>query len=113
MNGRAIGRRLSVLSSGALLLPGEALAQADERYSFGMHDGWGMGSMLFGGFAMLVFWVLTIAVVVLVVRWLAGTASDTRRGEPRKTALDILKERFARGEIDQGEFEARRKALLE
>jgi putative membrane protein len=96
-----------------LLRPAEALAQASERYRFGMHDGWGMGSMLFGGFAMLVFWILTIAIIVLIVRWLVGSASDARREAPRKTALDILKERFAKGEIDQAEFEARRKALLD
>jgi putative membrane protein len=48
-------------------------------------------------------------VVVLVVRWLGGTSGGS--GNRPKAALDILEERFARGEIDKDEFEARRQAL--
>ena len=76
--------------------------------------GWGTGSMIFGGFAMIVFWAVTIAVIVLLVRWMSG-AEPLRRGErqPSKTPLEILKERFAKGEIDKDEFEERRKLLSE
>ncbi len=79
-----------------------------------MHDGWGMGSMIFGGFAMIVFWAVTITVIVLLVRWMSG-AEPLRRSErqPSKTPLEILKERFAKGEIDKDEFEERRKLLSE
>jgi Short C-terminal domain len=41
---------------------------------------------------------------------LAGQGSA---GPARPTPLDVLKERFARGEIDQEEFEVRRRALSE
>ncbi len=68
-----------------------------------------------GGFGifMLVFWVLIIAGIVLVVKWLfeqgrSGGASASS-GE---SALDILKKRYARGEIGKEEFDARKKDLL-
>ena len=45
---------------------------------------------------LLVFWGLVIAGPVLGVRWLAGQG----RGEGRDETLDILRQRYARGEID-------------
>jgi putative membrane protein len=91
-----------------------AIAQPNQdRYPF-MHDGWGAGTMIFGGFAMILFWVVTIAVIVLLVRRLAGAEPLSRRERmPSKTPLDILKERFAKGEIDKNEYEERRKILSE
>ncbi|MEQ8353927.1 MAG: SHOCT domain-containing protein [Kiloniellaceae bacterium] len=69
--------------------------------------GWFMGPLM-----MIVFLAVAIAVVVLLIRWLGrpghGGASPGLRG---KAALDILKERFARGEIDKEEFEERRRLL--
>jgi putative membrane protein len=86
---------------------------ARDGYGF-MHDGWGAGSMIFGGFAMIVFWAVTIALIVLLVRWLVGS-EPLRRAErgAGKTPLEILKERFAKGEIDKNEYEERRKLLSE
>ena len=71
--------------------------------------------MIFGPIMMIVVLAAIVAVVVLIVRWLGGgplgspTSSD-RHDSGR--AMEILKERFARGEIDKEEFEDRR-ALLE
>jgi putative membrane protein len=47
----------------------------------------------------------------LVVRWLGGVGGGPAQGSKPKAALDILEERFARGEIDKDEFEDRRRAL--
>ncbi len=72
---------------------------------------WGGGWwMLFGPLMMIVF----IVAIVLAVRWL-GTSGHGGASypSPGKTPLDILKERFARGEIDRDEFEERRRALGE
>ena len=65
--------------------------------------GWGMG---FGWPFMLLFWAGMIVAVVLIIKWLAGPT-----GTPRKTPLDVLKERYARGEIDQKEFEQKKRDL--
>jgi putative membrane protein len=51
-------------------------------------------------------------VVVLLVRWVGGPWQP-HHFPPSRTALDILKERFARGEIDKNEFEERRRVIGE
>jgi len=58
---------------------------------------------------------LVIAVAVLLVRWLGGPwqAGAPHQSPLARTPLDILKERFARGEIDKEEFEERRRILGE
>ncbi len=76
----------------------------DWMYGYGMGWGW------FGPILMIVFWVLVIAGIVYIVKVLAGGRSlPSAQGE---TPLDILKKRYARGEIDAEEF-ARRKRDLE
>lgn len=64
---------------------------------------WGFGS--FGFLWMTLFWVGLIALVV----WTVQQGND--RTENRPSALNILEERFARGEIDAAEFAARRSEL--
>jgi putative membrane protein len=68
--------------------------------------GWGM----YGGLPMLLWWGLVIVAIVLVVRWLF--ARGTTGGPPAQdSALTILRERYARGEISKEEFDARRRDL--
>ncbi len=95
----------------AALASGPAFAQGTfERGWMGDGFGWG-GMMVGGGLAMIVFWGGIILLVVLLARWMG---SGPRQGEshpPRQTALEILQERYARGEIDKAEYEERRKTL--
>lgn len=72
------------------------------------HGGW-----FFGPIMMVLILGIIVGVVVLLVRWLNGTR--TAPSEPRREerALDILKERFARGEIDKDEYEERRSIILQ
>jgi putative membrane protein len=77
-----------------------------------MMGGWGMG--WFGGIFMLLFWILVIAGLIYLIKWLIQTTkgnSGTNQGGS-SGALDILKERYARGEIDKREFEEKKKDLL-
>jgi putative membrane protein len=76
-----------------------------------MMGGWGMGWI--GSIFMIVFWVLVIIGLVFLIKWLIQSTKSDRdivRGGSR--ALDIVKERYARGEIDKEEFQ-RMKADLE
>jgi putative membrane protein len=70
-------------------------------------DGWWMALW------MLLFWAGMILVVIWAVRAFTGEGrgfgSTGRVGQ--RNALQILEERFARGEIDRDEFEERRSAL--
>lgn len=65
--------------------------------------------MILGPLYMILWLVVLVAAIVLVVRWLGGSVPATRSST--RAARDILDERFARGEIDQEEYEKRRKAL--
>lgn len=69
--------------------------------------GWGMG---FGMISMVLFWVIVVLGIVVLVRWI-GTGSPGTGQTPAKNALDILKERYARGEIDREEFEQKKHDL--
>ncbi len=82
----------------------------------GWDFGWGWGWMLFGGLTMVLFWGGLIALIVLAVRGLTGSGNQGRSGELPElrvtpNALEILKTRYAKGEISQEEFEQIRKDL--
>jgi len=99
----------------ALGLPAAAWAQQQSPDYYGPHM-WGGGwhGWFFGPMMMIVFIAVVVLVVVLVVRWLGGPGhSAGSHGPSGKAPLDILKERFARGEIDKEEFEERRRSLGE
>lgn len=76
-------------------------------YYFG--DGfYGGGMGFFGGFMMIIFWAAVVLLIVWVVREVSGK-NRVMGGDAK--ALDILKERYAKGEIDKAEFEAKKKDL--
>ena len=90
-----------------------AWAQQQDWPYHGPHM-WGDGSWMFlGPLMMIVFIAAIVAVVVLMLRWLGGSHGSAPPPPPGRTPLDILKERFARGEIDREEFEERRRVLEE
>jgi putative membrane protein len=76
----------------------------------GMMGGWGMG--WFGMIFMLVFWGLVIVGLVFLIKWLIQTTSGGKAvGHTGSKAIEILKERYARGEISKEEFETMKKDL--
>lgn len=75
---------------------------------YGIYNGWGTGSMMgwFGGSIMMVlFWGAIIYFIVWIVH------NNKTNGESGKKSIDILKERYAKGEIDKKEFEEKKKDL--
>lgn len=116
---------VAVAPAAALVLaPALSWAQTPaepDKYEWGSHmshmmrDG-GWYGMIFGPVFMILVLAAVIAVVVLLVRWLGGPwygPQPPYHPPPGRTPLDILKERFARGEIDKDEFEERRRVLGE
>jgi putative membrane protein len=77
-----------------------------------MWEGWGAGHMTFGIMPMALFWLGLIIVVVLLIRWSTKESFNNPSGQ-EKSALDILKKRFARGEIDKQEFEEAKHILTD
>ena len=106
--------KATLLTLSAALTPLPALAQAPVDRPAYWHPGWdwGWGHMFFGSLMMILFWGGLILVIVLVVRWLGnGSMQGSGSQPPGKRPIDILQERFARGEIDQEEFENRKRLL--
>lgn len=91
------------------ILSGEVLAKnGDFPPYWGWHPMWGFGG-IFMMILMFVFWAAVIVGVILFIRWMfTGKPIPLDRGD---AALDILKKRFARGEIDREEFEEKKKLL--
>lgn len=81
----------------------------------GMMGGYGMGYGMgwFGGIIMIVFWVAVIVGIVFLIRWLAVSTREGRReAKPEDSAIEILRKRYARGDISKEEFEERKRDLL-
>ena len=76
---------------------------------------WGMMpwyGMVFGPIVMIIWLVIVVIVVTAVVRWLqGGTVGSLPLLGTRKRALEILEERFAKGEIDKDEFQEKKRLL--
>jgi len=73
---------------------------------YGMMDGYGMGYGI--GILGLIFSILVIIGLVLLIRYLWESGGARREQE---SALEILKKRYARGEISKEEFEEKKKDL--
>ena len=107
----------SLLPLAAAFVPVSAWA-ADapaEPYTWEHHMMWGGGwyGMIFGPLFMILVLAVVIAAAVFIVRSVGGPWQGGHTPPPARTAVDILKERFARGEIDKDEFEERRRVLGE
>ena len=84
--------------------------------------GWGHGpGMMGGGFGMgwlglmmmAFFWILIIVAIIFLIRWFIITSHGRSPGQkPEETALEILKKRYARGEIKKEEFEEKKRDLV-
>ena len=75
--------------------------------NYGGDFGWMAGMGGFGMFVGLLFWLALMTLIVWVVTALFGRTSRSAQTD----ALDILKRRYAAGEITQGEFETARRTL--
>jgi len=68
-----------------------------------MHGFWG------GGFMMVFWWAVLLIGIALLVKWIV---SANKNHQATESALDILKKRYAKGEISKEEFEERKKDLI-
>lgn len=92
------------------------LAQRGEPPAWGpgMMGNWGYGMMSwFGPIMMFVFWGFLILILILLVRWLWGLTQKKQEQTRSESPLDILKRRYASGEIDREEFGQKKKDLSE
>lgn len=82
-----------------------------------MWDGYGYGmSNGFGGLGIILaifWWVLVIVAIITFGKWVWGhdRSSHEREVGEERTPLDILKDRYAKGEINKAEFEEKKKDI--
>ncbi len=84
-----------------------------EMKEYGMMGPWMMGG--FGmGWWMPIVWIVILGLIAWAVIALTRRAGGTSSQDSNKyiSALEILKERYARGEIGKEEFEEKRKDLM-
>jgi putative membrane protein len=84
-------------------------------WGYGYHHMWGWGFHPFGSVLFTIFCVILIVGAIRMVRFggFYGHGRFRHAGRWQSTsALDILEERFAKGEIDKNEFEDKRKLLM-
>jgi len=74
-----------------------------------MHPwGWGFGWWFGGMIMMVLFGVLVVVGIVVLIKWLFSQSPGKRSSQ---SALEILKKRYARGEITKEEFEKIKKDI--
>jgi len=71
-----------------------------------IHGGWGVEM----GIGMTIFWIVLIVVIILIAK-VAMSGSSDQSQHVSESALDILKKRYARGEIDENEYERKKREL--
>lgn len=71
--------------------------------------GLGHGFSLLGWIFMILWWVIIAVAIFAVAKWIIKQFGSS---VGKKSAMDILKDRYAKGEIDKKEFEDKKKDLL-
>jgi putative membrane protein len=109
-------KRILPFIMGSLL--GLIISSASTAFAQWRGYGWGHGPWMmggngmgwFGGIFMVIFWIAVVIGIVFLIRWLVqSTRGGAGSGE---SALEILKRRYAKGEINKKEFEQKKKDLL-
>jgi putative membrane protein len=107
---------ITIAIVGVLLFAGVFLVRNNSIADWGNYNGYHMGTHMMGfgsmGIMMLFFWGLIIAVFIMLIRWVLVLGNNQfGDSEKKPDALELLKKRFAKGEIDQVEYMSMKQTL--
>ena len=74
--------------------------------------GWGYGMGWFWSIIMIVCLISLIVGIIFLIRWVVLSTNKGRETKSESSALEILKKRYAKGEINKEEFEEKKKDLI-
>jgi putative membrane protein len=95
-----------------ILLPSAQRGEYHPWWGPGMMGSWGSGWMgWFGSVMYLLFWGLVVFVLFLLARRLWSSSQSSSEVMRNESPMDILKRRYASGEIDREEFEQKKQDL--
>ena len=73
------------------------------NWGYGMGWGWSI--------IMMAFWIAVIVGIIFLIRWVVLSADRRREIRGEDSALEILRNRYAKGEINKEEFEEKKRDL--
>ncbi len=73
--------------------------------------GWGYGMDWIWNIIMIVFWISIIVGIIFLIRWVVLSTNKSHETKWGESAIEILKKRYARGEINKEEYEKIRKDI--
>lgn len=73
--------------------------------------GWGYGMGWFWSIIMIVFWISLIVGIIFLIRWVVLSTNKGRETKSESSALEILKKRYAGGEMNKEEYEKIKKDI--
>jgi putative membrane protein len=73
------------------------------NWGYGMGWGWSI--------IMMAFWIAVIVGIIFLIRWVVLSADRRRETRGEDSALEILRNRYAKGEINKEEFEEKKRDL--
>ncbi len=109
MSLKAAVRALPILGAG-YLFPLPALAQQGFTRWNSWCPAFSGGGGWWGGIPMILLWLILIVAIFLGLRWALGKGG-TSGAVNRESALDVLKRRYAAGEIDRDHFQEMKREL--
>lgn len=98
-----------LLSLPRIVVVGFTRVAAEARRAWAHMDGWGHMGGGWGATVMIALWIIVIAAVVFAIVRITKGAAQSEPGS--QSPMDILKRRYARGEISKEEFQERKKEL--
>lgn len=108
---RLNAKALMIFSFLAAFIVTDGFAQMGPGYMGPGMMGWGYGMGWGWSIIMIAFWIAVIAGIIFLIRWIVVSTDKGKVAGGEDSALEILRKRYARGEINKQEFEEKKRDI--